>query len=165
MGRPADKKSTAREVATYLLVGTLTTFVSLFTYFATLWIGENICSIDTLAPEFYYVRIVAEILQWVFSVVFAFFTNKKWVFTDADPNASTAKQFSVFAGSRLLTLALDSLLTFGVVWLLQTANYKDISFTLILDISLSADFIAKAIASVSVVITNYFISKFLVFKN
>ena len=165
MGRPTDKKSTAREVVTYLVVGILTTLVSLFTYFATLRIGENILRIDTVEPAFYYVRIVAEILQWIFSVVFAFFTNKKWVFTNADPNASTAKQFSVFAGSRLMTLALDAILTFGVVWLLQTANYKDISFTLILEIPLSADFIAKAVASVSVVITNYFISKFLVFKN
>ena len=88
------------------------------TYFGILWIGEKLFAIDPTEGRFYYVRLVAEILQWIFAVLFAFFTNKKWVFTDADKTTSTAKQLSVFASGRLVTLGLDALVTLGTVWIL-----------------------------------------------
>ena len=134
-------------------------------YFIILWAGEHLLALSPECGAFYYVRIVAEILQWVGGVLFAFFTNKKWVFTEADQEVSTLKQLRIFAGSRLLTLGLDALLTFGTVWILQTAGYKEFTLTFIITLTVTADLISKIVAAVFVVISNYFISKIFVFKN
>ena len=153
-----------KEIILYLIFGVLTTVVSMATYFGILWLGESLLAIDPTEIRFYYVRLVAEILQWIFAVLFAFFTNKKWVFTDADKAVSTTKQLSVFASGRLVTLGLDAFVTFGIVWLLQTVGYKEVLINVLITFTVTADLIAKAIASVAVVISNYFISKLLVFK-
>lgn len=158
------KNKKAKEIILYLVFGALTTAVSMATYFGILWLGEAILTINPSESKFYYVRIVAEILQWIFAVLFAFFTNKKWVFTDADRDMSTVKQLSVFAGGRLLTLGLDALITFGTVALLQSAGYVAFAVNVLITVNVTADLIAKLIASVFVVVTNYFISKLLVFK-
>ena len=134
------------------------------TYFGILWLGESLLAIDPTESRFYYVRLVAEILQWIFAVEFAFFKNKKWVFTDADRSASTLKQLSVFASGRLVTLALDAAVTFGTVFALQSAGYEPFSVSILITLAITADLIAKVIASVIVVVANYFISKLLVFK-
>jgi len=154
-----------RELIAYLIFGVLTTAVSMLIYFIILWAGEHLLALSPEGGAFYYVRIVAEILQWVGGVLFAFFTNKKWVFTEADQEVSTLKQLRIFAGSRLLTLGLDALLTFGTVWILQTAGYKEFTLTFIITLTVTADLISKIVAAVFVVISNYFISKIFVFKN
>ena len=154
-----------RELIAYLIFGVLTTAVSMLIYFIILWAGEHLLALSPEGGAFYYVRIVAEILQWVGGVLFAFFTNKKWVFTEADQEVSTLKQLRIFAGSRLLTLGLDALLTFGTVWILQTVGYKEFTLTFIITLTVTADLISKIVAAVFVVISNYFISKIFVFKN
>ena len=158
------KNKEAKEIILYLVFGALTTAVSMATYFGILWLGEYLLVVSPSESRFYYVRLVAEILQWIFAVLFAFFTNKKWVFTDADRDTSTVKQLSVFAGGRLLTLGLDALITFGTVALLQSAGYVMFAVNVLITVNVTADLIAKLIASVFVVVTNYFISKLLVFK-
>ena len=100
----------------------------------------------------------------IIAVLFAFFTNKKWVFTDADRDVSTLKQLSVFAGGRLVTLGLDALVTFGTVALLQSAGYLEFTVNILISLTVTADLIAELVASVIVVVTNYFISKLFVFK-
>ena len=154
-----------RELIAYLIFGVLTTAVSMLIYFIILWSGEHLLLLSPEGGAFYYVRIVAEILQWAGGVLFAFFTNKKWVFTEADQEVSTLKQLRIFAGSRLLTLGLDALITFGTVWILQTAGYKEFALTFIITLPVTADLISKIAAAVFVVISNYFISKIFVFKN
>ena len=163
LGLKENKK--LRELIAYLIFGVLTTAVSMLIYFIILWAGEHLLALSPEGGAFYYVRIVAEILQWVGGVLFAFFTNKKWVFTEADQEVSTLKQLRIFAGSRLLTLGLDALLTFGTVWILQTAGYKEFTLTFIITLTVTADLISKIVAAVFVVISNYFISKIFVFKN
>ena len=153
-----------KELIAYLFFGVLTTLVSFLTYFTVLLVGEYVIGLDPNANEFYTVRVVGEILQWVFSVLFAFFTNKKWVFTDANQNASTLKQLRIFAGSRLITLGIDAFLTFGTVWLLQALGYQEFTVSFIITLSITADLISKEVSSVFVVVINYFISKLLVFK-
>ena len=160
----SNGNKTARELVAYLVFGVLTTAVALLTYFGVLAFGEHVLSIEPTASGFYFVRLAAEILQWVLAVLFAFFTNKKWVFTDADKDVSTLKQLGVFASTRLLTLGLDTLITFGTVWLLQTVGYEEFSVKFLITLNVTADLIAKTIASVAVVISNYFISKLFVFK-
>lgn len=131
------------------------------TYFGTLWMGEYLLKLSPEDKIFNVVRVVAEILQWVLAVLFAFFTNKKWVFTNADDSISTTKQLVRFSASRLATLGADALITFGTVWILLGVGYREFS---IWKIPITADIIAKLLASVVVVISNYVISKLFVFK-
>lgn len=161
MDQKNKNKDNLREIAVYLLFGVLTTVVSMATYFGVLWFGESVMSISPEATEFNLIRIVAEILQWVLAVLFAFFTNKKWVFKDADSSVSTGTQLLRFSTSRLATLGLDALITLGTVWMLQTLGYQAIT---LLGFAISADLIAKLAASVVVVISNYILSKLFVFK-
>ncbi len=154
-------KGNLREIAVYLLFGVLTTAVSMGTYFGVLFAGEKLLFISPDDKIFNVVRVVAEVLQWLLAVLFAFFTNKKWVFTDADDSVSTTQQLMRFSASRLATLGVDALITFGTVWILQGVGYDEKS---VLGIAISADLIAKLLASVVVVISNYVLSKLFVFK-
>ena len=161
MENNSKRKDALREIAVYLLFGVLTTVVAMATYFGILWFGEHKLNINPDDAEFNMVRIVAEVLQWIMAVLFAFFTNKKWVFKDADTSISTGIQLLRFSSSRLATLGLDALITLGTVWLLQALSYETMT---LLGIGITADLIAKLIASVVVVISNYILSKLFVFK-
>ena len=160
-----NKKKVLKELISYLFFGVMTTVVGLVTYFAILWLGEHALSIDPEDGKFYAVRITAQILQWVFAVLFAFYTNKKWVFTSADQDVNTWKQLLTFSSSRLVTLGFDTVITFGTVALLQAANYTPFEFNFIIKLPITADLISKIAAAVVVIILNYVFSKLLVFKN
>ena len=100
-------------------------------------------------------------LQWIAGVLVAFFTNKKWVFNAGGTSTNeTARELGAFALGRVGTLGLDTLLTFGTVWILNAFNYVPFKFIL----TFTADLWSKIVASVVVIISNYVISKFLVFK-
>lgn len=166
MKENSKRKENLHEIAVYLLFGVLTTVVSMATYFGILWAGEYLFMLSPEAAEFNVVRVVAEIMQWVLAVLFAFFTNRKWVFKNAGLDTPISKQLLRFSASRLATLGLDALITFGTVWILQALDYHDVSLAFIgLDsVLISADLIAKLLASVVVVVTNYVLSKLFVFK-
>ncbi len=160
-------KGALREILVYMFFGTLTSAIALITYFGILWLGESVLLIPPESKSFNAIRVAAEILQWAIAVLFAFVTNKKWVFKNADDSMSTLNQLARFSASRLVTLGVDAAITFGTVWILQGLDYHDVSLVFLgLDsIVLSADFIAKMLASVVVVISNYVLSKLFVFKS
>lgn len=150
------------EIINYLFFGVITTVVAMGTYFLVLYIGRQYMS-DT-DPMFYYVRITAQIFNWISGVLVAFFTNRKWVFKGYEKGAKAAwNQFLGFCVSRLGTLGLDTAVTFGLVLVLLHGGYQPWKVPLI-NWEISADFIAKLVASILVVITNYVISKLLIFK-
>ena len=130
-------------------------------------LGEHVLHVTAEDAAFNIIRVVAQILHWVFAVLFAFFTNKKWVFTSAEDDISTVNQLLRFSASRLATLGLDTLVTFATVWILQALDYHDVSLGFIgLDsVLISADLISKLMASVVVIITNYILSKIFVFRS
>ena len=99
-----NKKKVIKELVSYLFFGVMTTVVGLVSYFAILWLGESALKIDPEDGGFYSVRITAQILQWVFAVLFAFYTNKKWVFTSADKDVNTWKQ------------SVDRVITYGMCY-------------------------------------------------
>ena len=150
-----------REIIVYLVFGVIKTAVSMGVYFAILLLAEHLGGISPDAPKFNAVRLVAQILQWVAGVLVAFFTNKKWVFNAGDTTkGETARELSKFALGRVGTLGLDTALTFGTVWMLNAMNYVPFKFIL----TFTADLWSKIVASIVVIITNYIISKFIVFK-
>ena len=126
-----------KELVNYLIVGVLTTVVSLAAYYG--------CVFTFLNPESAIELQIANILSWVAAVTFAYFTNRKFVFESKETNM--AKEAAKFYASRLSTLAMDMVIMFvGVTWM---------GFS---------DKIMKLVVQVVVTIANYIISKFLVFK-
>lgn len=149
-----------REIILYLIFGVLTTAVSFITYFLLFHVGVALIG---QAYE-WYVRIAAQILQWVAGVLFAFFTNKKYVFGDTNTQTRHMwRKLAEFSASRVLTLVLDTVLTFGIVALLGALSYEAILLPLV-KIPLSADLIAKCVAAVFVIVGNYILSKLFVFR-
>ena len=126
-----------KEVINYLIVGGLTTVLSLGTYY--------ICVYTFLNPENPLELQIANIIAWIVGVVFAYFTNRKFVFESKEQNK--IKESAKFVGSRLTTLVLDML----IMWLGVT-------------ILCFNDKIMKIISQILVIVGNYIISKFFVFK-
>ena len=150
-----------REIIVYLIFGVITTVVSMGVYFGILLFAEHVCSISPYEASFNAIRLVAQIVQWIAGVLVAFFTNKKWVFNAGGTTRSeTWNELSKFALGRVGTLGLDTVITFGTVWLLDGLGYEPFKFIL----TFTSDLWSKIIASIVVIITNYIISKFFVFK-
>lgn len=148
----------------YLVFGVLTTVVGFGTYFVILATARAF-GVSETSGAYNAVRVVAQITQWVLAVLFAYYTNKKWVF-EVKGNEGEKVRIASFFGSRLFSLGCDSLVTFGIVFALTLSEYESIALTLPLGFSLTltADLWAKLAASVVVIILNYLLSKFLVFK-
>lgn len=157
-----------REVLMYLLFGVLTTLVGWAVYFAILWTWRaafGLAPDDTTGKMYLAGYTVAQVVQWIAAVLFAFFTNRKWVFTDADRQVSLPAQLGAFAGGRVATFFLDYLVTyFGARAL--TALFPALTAVPLLgrDWNL-CDILAKVVAAIIVIIGNYIFSKLVVFRN
>lgn len=166
MSRLSDFARKHREVLLYLFFGVLTTLVGWAVYFAVLIPGKAIFSIpveETSGGKYLALYTAAQIIQWIAAVLFAFFTNRKWVFEDGK-DGNPLRQLPVFAGGRLATLGLDYLITyFGARAL--SALFPRLNSVSALGREWNLNEIgAKIAAAVVVIVTNYFFSKFLVFK-
>lgn len=125
-----------RELISYLIVGGLTTVVSLGVYY-----GCTLTILDAGVP----VQLqAANVLSWIAAVTFAYAANRKYVFEST--NQDMLKEAGTFYISRLSTLLMDMALMFLMVTLLGWN-----------------DKIAKLMVQVVVTIANYVISKFFVF--
>ena len=124
------------EIVNYLIVGDLTTVVS--------WLAYAVCKLFMDVDNAFQMQL-AVILRWGAGVIFAYFTNRKYVFKSK--NANMLKEAFDFTTSRLVTLFLDMF----VMWILPTVFGVD-------------DWISTFISAVLVTITNYIFSKFLVFN-
>lgn len=125
------------EIIKYVIIGGLTTVVSMTCFYASVWTfldGNNPLQLQ-----------IANIISWVGGVAFAYVTNRTIVFKSQ--NSNILKEIVTFTSARVLTLFLDM----GVMFLLVTVigvNYN----------------ISKLISTVLVTVGNYFLSKLLVFK-
>ncbi len=166
MSRIRDFAREHREVLLYLLFGVLTTLVGWAVYFAVLIPGKAILGIpvgETSGGKYLALYTAAQIIQWVAAVLFAFFTNRKWVFEDGK-EGKPLRQLPVFAAGRLFTLGLDYLITyFGAVALSRLFPALNAVLFFGREWNLN-EIAAKVIAAVAVIVTNFFISKFLVFR-
>ena len=126
-----------KEIIMYLIFGVLTTIISLIVYYALTYTILN-------SNNSIYLQI-ANILSWIAGVLFAYFTNRKYVFESKNKNK--LKEFASFVGSRVTTLILDMLIM-GVGVSLLHGNDK----------------ILKLISQVLVIVGNYVLSKLIVFK-
>lgn len=138
-----------KEIIIYLVFGLATTVFNLSTF----WLFTRL-----LGEELY---LVNNAIAWVVAVVFAFVTNKLFVFKSKSWAVKTAgKEFAEFIGARLFSFGIEE----GGMWLLVdllSFGEKELN---IFSISISGQVIAKVIVGIIVVIINYFFSKFLIFN-
>ena len=126
-----------REIVNYLIVGGLTTVVSLAVYYGcvlTVFDAQNPIQLQA-----------ANVISWIAAVTFAYFTNRKYVFESSNENR--LQEAAKFYGSRVTTLLMDMVCMFLMVTVLGIS-----------------DKIAKLIVQVIVTVATYVLSKFLVFR-
>ncbi len=164
-----NAKKTTKEAVMYLVFGVLTTLVSWVVRFGILWPGKAIFAIENeLSAEYTVLFTVASVISWICAVLFAFFTNRAFVFKDADKKANIWVQMAEFFGGRLATFVLfEWLLNLGITLALSAILPAQIEI-LTLDVTAyrgaGIEVFAMGVASVCNIVANYVIGKFLVFK-
>lgn len=123
-----------REIIMYIIFGGLTTLINITCFVLINKVGV-----------FHYQ--ITNIIAWIISVLFAFVTNKYFVF-NSKSKSNLLKESVKFYGSRLISLAFDIVLMY-----------------ILIDLINSNDLIAKIITNIFVIIINYVISKKFIFKN
>lgn len=130
-----------REIANYLIVGGLTTLISLAVKYALLFTildAKNDVQLQ-----------IAVIISWIISVAFAYWANRKFVFESK--SKEYLKEIGLFISSRISTLLLDMFIMWFFVSLLgMNTNVWVIIWTIV--------------SQIIVIVANYFLSKFIVFK-
>lgn len=124
-----------REVLLYLFFGGLTFFISMFLFI----ILNKFMNMNELSANVY---------SWVVAVLFAFITNKLYVFTSPKTSfVNNLKQLVTFSSGRVMTLILEE----GILYIfVMVLGFPGIAI--------------KFIAQVIVIVLNYIISKIFVFR-
>ena len=130
-----------KEIIIYLIFGVATTLVNFLVY--------------TLLIEIFQAEMtVSNAVAWIIAVVFAFVTNKIFVFESKSSRISVVlKEMISFFGSRVISGSIEIFL-------------PTLLFKIGLDFSLFGikGFVAKALVSIIVIVLNYVFSKLFVFK-
>ena len=122
-------------VLLYLIFGVLTTFVNIVVYYI-------------LFNHVLLSNILSNAIAWVAAVIFAFITNKIWVFKSKTLEIEKViKELSAFFSARLSTGLLDMAIMYVGVDLLKVNSIY-----------------SKIISGVVVVILNYIFSKLFIFR-
>lgn len=125
-----------RDVIPYLFFGICTTFVNIIVY----WVMAYPLNCQTM---------FSTVVAWIVSVLFAYVTNRKWVFhSDASGLKEISKEICSFFSCRLATGVVD----LGCMWIfVDILSYNDV--------------VIKVLANVLVIILNYVASKLLIFRH
>lgn len=124
-----------KEILRYIFFGVLATIISITSY----WIFNHLMYMNEL---------IANIISWILAVLFAFITNRRWVFQVPKKNERNfIKQLIEFYSGRLLTLALEEIIILIFITLLEFPSM-----------------VVKIFAQIAVIVTNYIISKLWIFK-
>lgn len=125
------------EIIIYLIVGVVNTIIS--------WAAWFLCAYTILDANIVWQNVLLSIIAWVVGVVTGYFMNRKFVFKSKEPNIW--KEFMQFSGGRLSTWALDAVMMVLMVNILRINEA-----------------FSKIFVSALVMVGNYIISKFFVFK-
>lgn len=123
------------DVFTYVFFGGLTTVVNIVAFGVSTHVG--------LSWQ------VANFIAWILSVLFAFVTNKLWVFdSHTESLGALAWEFTKFIFARVVSLGID----YGCMFLFISALGM-------------SNMVAKILTQFAIVVANYAFSKFIIFKN
>ena len=117
------------EIINYVIFGVLTTLVSLVTYY--------LCS-----KVFHIYYLVSNVISFIISVLFAYVTNKIYVFKSDAKGSKVLKELFSFVSSRILSFIIENVILVILVSVIK------------LD-----DMISKTIVQIIVIILNYILSK------
>ena len=129
------------EIINYLIVGGLTTVISLAVKYGLLFTVMD--ASDALELQ------VAVIVSWIVAVAFAYFANRIFVFHSK--SRQYLKEISGFVAGRIATLIMEMV----IMWFFVTLLKLDSNLWVV---------IWTVVAQILVVIGNYVISKLFVFK-
>ncbi len=128
-----------KEIINYIIVGGLTTVVSIASfYIVRLFILTNNSQLHIQ---------ISTIISWILAVLFAFFANKKYVFESKIQGKGKLIEMIKFFLSRLTTLGIEMI----SMWLLTSPLHIN-------------DKISKILVQFIIMILNYIFSKIFVFK-
>lgn len=131
-----------RELLLYLIFGGLTTVVDWAVSFLLYAVWGDAIDRTVLLVH------VANVLAWAAAVLFAFFTNRLWVFRSEKRGfLPILGELLSFAAGRVMTLLLQELI-----------------FAVFFDWLGFNEYVIKLVAAVLVVVLNYIISKLFVFR-
>ncbi len=127
-----------QEMIAYLIVGCLTTIVAWGAMYLASWLLFG----NPLYPT-QFENAVMSVVNWVAGVIFAYFTNRRFVFKSHEP---MLKEIPKFVSSRISTFILDLVIRqlFGILGI--------------------NTYVTTLVSAVLVFIGNYVFSKLLVFK-
>ena len=125
-----------KETISYLIFGILSTIVNIATYV----FFSRIIKINF---------IISNIIAWFVAVIFAYITNKFFVFESKNINIKfILKEITSFMSLRIVSGLTELILMY-----------------IMINIMLINDFIVKIITNIVVVILNFIFSKLIIFKN
>lgn len=159
---PVLGKLLTYEMLSYLFFGVMTTVVNFFVFFAVDKILGN-GSISEFSVFGHVFRItfedVSTFIAWIIAVLFAYVTNKLWVFESKSTKLSVLiKEISSFFGARIISFVVFESAGFMIM--------RNVLINLGVFSSENAPkWIAKIFMSVAVVVFNYAMSKLVVFRN
>ena len=130
-----------RELVLYVVFGTFTFFVNIIVYF----LFENVLGVNYL---------ISNVIAWFFSVLFAYITNRIWVFESKSPDI--LKEMSLFFGGRIFSGVIDTALMYLFIDVMTIGD--DISKIIV-------QVIVIILVQVIVIILNYVFSKLIVFMD
>ena len=124
-----------KDVIPYLFFGVCTTAVNVAVY----WCCTHLFGLSTMSGT---------VIAWVLAVLFAYITNRKWVFkSKANSKSEIAKELVSFFGCRIATGIVDWLCMFVFV---ELWGMNDV--------------VIKVMANILVTILNYVASKMIIFR-
>lgn len=138
-----------KDLILYGIFGVFTTVVNLLVF----WLCGKV-----LGEDMY---LVSNGIAWFAAVVFAYFTNKLFVFESKSFALKVViKEMAIFFSSRVLSFGVEE----GGLWLfVEALGFGDMSVS-IMGFEISGQLIAKIILAVIVVLMNYLLGKFVVFR-
>lgn len=117
-----------------------------YIFYGGLTTAVNFVTFWLLADVFHFDEMASQLIAWFASVIFAFFANKFRVFHN-EKSGHAFLEFIGFFGARLLSGVIEN----GGFWIFaERAGYNS--------------YIVKLVLAVFVVVSNYGLSKFLIFR-
>ena len=123
-------KDDTKEMLSYVFVGGMTTLVNYVVYFILLKIHSH--------------WLIANSISWFFAVLFAYYTNKRYVFKSKN---EVKKEFISFVLLRFMTLLIENVCRY-----------------LLIDLMNIQPMISKILVSFITILSNYVLCKFKIFK-
>jgi len=124
-----------KQIILYIFFGALTTAVNFAVFFIlTRWLGASL--------------VVANVMAWIIAVLFAYVTNRRWVFESKVTGFfPVLKEMCSFIAARIFSGIVDTVL-----------------MVILVDWLFIYDMTAKILVGIIVIILNFILSKWIIFR-